>query len=66
MIIRERLFILNSEFSVSDELFDSTMIIIRDAANIWFIYYGAGRSYHHENRVRNSVLSFRVYLLSRL
>lgn len=29
MIIRHMLFILNSEFSVSDELFENAMIIIK-------------------------------------
>lgn len=63
MIIGIMLFILNSEFSVSDELFDSTMIIITDAATIWFTYYGAGRGCHHENKMCNLVLSFRFIFI---
>ncbi len=42
MIIRHRLFILNGEFSVSDELFENTMIIIKDDKDIRTVYCATG------------------------
>ncbi len=42
MIIRCMLFILNSEFSVSDELFENTMIIIKDDKDIRTVYCATG------------------------
>lgn len=38
MIIRHMLFILNSEFSVSDELFENAMIIIKNDKDIGAVY----------------------------
>ncbi|SUF55665.1 Uncharacterised protein [Salmonella enterica] len=42
MIIRDMLFILNNEFSVSDELFENTMIIIKDDKDIRAVYCATG------------------------
>lgn len=42
MIIRHMLFILNSEFSVSDELFENAMIIIKNDKDIGAVYCATG------------------------
>lgn len=42
MIIRHMLFILNSEFSVSDVLFENTMIITKDDKEIRAVYCATG------------------------
>lgn len=55
MIIRHRLFILNGEFSVSDELFENTMIIIKDDKDIRTVYV-LQDVYHIRNRMRRPIL----------
>ncbi|SQJ09209.1 Uncharacterised protein [Salmonella enterica subsp. enterica serovar Thompson] len=55
MIIRHRLFILNGEFSVSDELFENIMIIIK-TIKISERYIVLQDVYHIRNRMRRPIL----------
>lgn len=48
MIIRHMLFILNSEFNVSDVLFENTMIITKDDKDIRSVYCATGCVSHQK------------------